>query len=196
LFKFFSSGIVLGVVATAGLLYLVPAVDQERERSIMSVRTNGGVNESFHVNLPLDRVLAGRPGLTTPVPEGLDWPDDDFLRGTQTELFKIRNADDKVIGVASRMTGGDEQPFIEWAVHLPARGTMYLVMADRPNEAGARVGSLRAGTQEFATLNGDVVERYIARDDANSNDAGGTLELVTSLVNSLDVVHLEEEAEL
>jgi len=196
LFKFFSSGIVLGLVATAGLLYFVPAVDQERERSIMSVRANGGVIESFHVNLPLDRVLAGRPDLTTPVPEGLDWPDDDFLRGTQTELFKIRNADDKVIGVASRMTGGAGQPFVEWAVHLPARGTMYLVMSDRANETGARIGSLRAGTQEFATLNGKVVERYIAKDAANGNDAGGTLELVTSLVSSLDVVRRQEEADL
>ncbi len=196
MFKFFSSGIVLGLVATAGLLYFVPVVDQVRERSIMSVRTNGGVNESFHVNLPLDRVLAGRPNLTTPVPEGLDWPDDDFLRGTQTELFKIRNAEDKVVGVASRMTGAAGQPFVEWAVHLPARGTMYLVLSDRTNEAGARVGSLRAGTQEFATLNGEVVERYIAKDAANNNDAGGTLELVTSLVDSMDVLRRKEGADL
>lgn len=196
MFKFFSFGIVFGLVATAGLIYFVPVVDHERERSIMSVQPNGGVSESFHINLPLDRVLAGRPDLKTPVPAGLAWPDDDFLRGTQTELFKIRNTNDKVIGVASRMAGSAGQPFVEWAVHLPARGTMYLVMSDRANEAGVRVGSLRAGTQEFATLSGEAVERYVATDAVNGNDSGGRLELETSLVGSMDLLRREEGLEL
>ena len=184
MFKTFSFGIVFGLVATGGLLYLVPVVDQERERSIITVRANGGVNESFHVNLPLDRVLAGRDDLNTPVPVGLNWPDDDLLQGTQTEIFKVRNAEDKVVGVASRMVGGAGQPFVEWAVHLPARGTLYLVMPNSANEAGVRVGTLQAGTQEFATLSGGVVERYVAAENASGDDAGGRLELVTSLVDA------------
>lgn len=182
MFKFFSIGLVLGLIATAGLLYVVPAVDQVRERSIILVRANGGNIESLHVNLPIDRVLAGRADLENPVPRGLDWPDNDFLAGTQTELFKIRNADDKVVGVASRIVGGGDQPFIEWAVHLPARGTLYLVLAGAANESGVRVGSLRSGTREFALMSGVVTERYVAADEITDDGVSGRLELTTSLV--------------
>ncbi len=182
MFKFFSIGLVLGLIAAAGLLYVVPAVDQVRERSIILVQANGGNIESLHVNLPIDRVLAGRADLENPVPRGLDWPDNDFLAGTQTELFKIRNADDKVVGVASRIVGGGDQPFIEWAVHLPARGTLYLVLAGAANESGVRVGSLRSGTREFALMSGVVTERYVAADEITDDGVSGRLELTTSLV--------------
>ena len=182
MFKFFSIGLVLGLIAAAGLLYVVPAVDQVRERSIILVQANGGNIESLHVNLPIDRVLAGRADLENPVPGGLDWPDNDFLAGTQTELFKIRNADDKVVGVASRIVGGGDQPFIEWAVHLPARGTLYLVLAGAANESGVRVGSLRSGTREFALMSGVVTERYVAADEITDHGVSGRLELTTSLV--------------
>jgi len=182
LFKFFSIGLVLGLIAAAGLLYVVPAVDQVRERSIILVQVNGANIESLHVNLPIDRVLAGRADLENPVPRGLDWPDNDFLAGTQTELFKIRNADDKVVGVASRIVGGGDQPFIEWAVHLPARGTLYLVLAGAANESGVRVGSLRSGTREFALMSGVVTERYVAADEITDDGVSGRLELTTSLV--------------
>lgn len=182
MFKFFSIGLVLGLIAAAGLLYVVPAVDQVRERSIILVQANGGNIESLHVNLPIDRVLAGRADLENPVPRGLDWPDNDFLAGTQTELFKIRNADDKVVGVASRIVGGGDQPFIEWAVHLPARGTLYFVLAGAANESGVRVGSLRSGTREFALMSGVVTERYVAADEITDDGVSGRLELTTSLV--------------
>jgi hypothetical protein len=196
LFKSFSVGLVLGLVAAAGLLSVVPAVDLVRERSIVSVQSNGGNSETLHVNLPLDRVLAGRADLENPVPPGLDWPDNEFLSGTNTELFKIRNADEKVVGVASRIVGGGDQPFVEWAVHMPARGTMYLVLADAANASGVRIGSLRSGTREFALLNGVVTERYIAADETPNDGIRGRLELMTSLVGQPDQVESAEGDEL
>lgn len=192
LFRTFSFGVIFGLIGTAVLLYFVPAVDQVRERSIITVQANVGNNEFFHINLPIDRVLAGRADAENPVPPGLDWPDDDFLAGAQAEIFKVRNAEERVIGVASRIVGGGEQPFVEWAVHMPARGTMYILLPNNANEAGIRYGDLRAGTREFATLNGSVTERYIALDAAENNGVNGRLELVMSLVSPLNIYTTEE----
>lgn len=196
MFKSFSIGLVLGLVAAAGLLYVVPVVDQVRERSIILVQPNGGNRESLHVNLPIDRVLVGRADLENPVPPGLDWPEYEFLSGTQTELFKIRNAQEQVIGVASRIVGGGDQPFVEWVVHMPARGTLYLVLADAANESGVRVGSLRSGTREFALLSGVVTERYIAADETTNDGITGRLELMTFLVGQPEKVEPAEGDEL
>lgn len=195
MFKSFSFGLVLGLIAAAGLLYVVPAVDQVRERSIVAVKANGGNNESLHVNLPIDRILAGRADLQTPLPPGLEWPDDAFLSGTQTELFKIRNANEKVIGVASRIVGGGEQPFIEWAIHIPARGTLYFVLADAANESGVRTGDLQTGTREFSSLSGMVAERYVEADATTSDGVSGRLELTTSLVARANKVESAEGVE-
>ncbi len=196
LFKTFNIGVVLGLIATAVLLHFVPAVDQVRERSIISVKANGGNSESFHVNLPIDRVLAGRVNSQNPVPPGLDWPDEEFLSGTQTELFKVRNADERVVGVASRIVGNDGREFVEWALHMPARGTMYLLLQETSSESGVRVGTMRAGTREFADLSGAVIERYVASDAATSNGVSGRLELVTSLTSPLIEIDRSEGEDL
>ena len=196
MFKSFSFGLVLGLIAAAGLLYVIPVVDQVRERSIVSVQANGGNNESLHVNLPIDRILAGRADLENPVPPGLSWPKNEFLSGTQTELFKIRNADEKVVGVASRIVGSGEQPFVEWVVHMPARGTMYLVLANAANESGIRVGRLRSGTREFSLMSGVVTERYIAADETTNDGISSRLELMTTLVGQPDKVEPAEGDEL
>jgi len=188
--------LVLGLIAAAGLLNVIPAVDQVRERSIVSVQANGGNSESLHANLPIDRILAGRANLKSPLPPGLEWPDDEFLSGTQTELFKIRNVNERVVGIASRIVGGGEQPFIEWTVHMPARGTLYFVLPDAANESGVRVGNLRAGTREFSTLSGAVSERYVAVDETTNDGITGRLELTTSLVARADKAEPAEGDEL
>jgi hypothetical protein len=180
LFRTFIFGLVLGALAAGGLLYSQPIVDLEREQSMGESRNNGGVIESYYVDLSTDRVMAGIAGAEASVPPGLGWPEYDFLIGTQTEVFKLRNAADKVVGIASRMVGGGDQAFVEWVVHMPARGTMYALLPHDASGPGVRSGVLRTGTREFSMLTGSVTERYIAKtDDA---DAAGRLELVTSLV--------------
>ena len=188
MFKTFIIGVVLGIAAVGAYLHFVPVVDQSRARSISTVQPNGGNIERFHVNLPTDRVMAGMSGLESEVPLGLDWPKYEFLTGTQTEVFKIRNSDETVVGVASRITGGGEQRFVEWALHMPARGTMYLLLSDGANAAGDRVGSLRAGTREFGMLSGSVKERYVANVESDTNEVHGRLELETILVAPLEEI--------
>ncbi len=184
MFRTFIVGIVLGIAMAAALVIFFPVVDQHRERSLVSVHPNGGNSESFHIRLPDDRIMAGVAGTPTSTPPGLDWPQQAFLANFQSELFKVRNEDGVVVGTASRMSGKFDQygSFIEWVVHLPARGTMYVSMDPNPSPEGYREGSLRAGTREFLTLNGVVLERFIKNDFDPDSDGAGRIELAAALV--------------
>ena len=178
MFKTFTLGVILGISGAIALLYFVPAVDVARENSIISVLPNGGNLESFHINLPGDRIMAGVSGRDRSFPDGLAWPEFLDRAGVQAEVFKVRNTDHRVIGVASRIAG-DNAGFVEWALHLPARGTMYVLMDGQSAENGQRLGTLRAGTREFLERRGRVLERFVPADDG---DGEGRLELNTSLV--------------
>jgi len=74
-FKTFLLGIVLGIVAAAGALYAVPPVNQVREASIVTVAPNGGNVESFHINIPMDRVITGAAGEGRARPAGIRYRD-------------------------------------------------------------------------------------------------------------------------
>ena len=115
--KTFLFGIILGIAALAGALYAIPAVDQVREVSIISVAPNGGNTEVFHVNIPTDRIMtAGRD--QTPLPIGLDWPTDEIFNSVSAEIFKVRNARDAVIGVAARTVAREEDASVlDWVIH-------------------------------------------------------------------------------
>lgn len=180
--KSFNFGILFGIIAAVAVLWFLPAVDQHREPSVVSVEANGGNRETFHVNLPQDRIMAGGGGPGEPVPENLEWPGTALLAGAQAELFKLRDASDVVVGVASRIAGPGEsgRPVLEWTLHLPARGTLYASMESQGNPDGYRDGALRAGTREFAELRGKVRERFFAID--GEADGDGRIELTTVLV--------------
>lgn len=185
MFKTFISGILLGIVVAAAALYYVPVVDQSRERSLIVVHPNHGNTESFHANLPSDRIMIGAKGRIDPLPPGLVWPEDELFANVRAELFKLRNGKDAVVGVASRLSssGGGSDDIVEWVLHLPARGSIYVVMPAQAREDGGRIGKFRAGTREFKGMTGLVSERWTA-DTSGSFDAGtGRVELITALVS-------------
>ncbi|HET6629851.1 MAG TPA: hypothetical protein VFG91_08745 [Woeseiaceae bacterium] len=189
MFRIFYFGIFCGALAAAGVVWFVPAVDQHREPSLISVEANGGNREVFHINLPQDRILAGMAGVET-VPAGLEWPASGTLADAQAELFKIRDAHDIVVGVASRMAGSGAATgsVIEWTLHLPARGSLYATMQPAAGNDGYRSGTLRAGTREFADLGGRVFERYYDVGEAAASGLAidSRIELVTALVSTLE----------
>jgi len=184
LFKTLLVGIILGIAGAGALTYFVPAVDLHRERSLMSVQANGGNSETFQINLPRDRVLVGLAGAEISIPAGLNWPADDVLGNFQAEIFKVRDRNNLVVGVASRLASSTDPAgsFIEWSLHLPARGTIYAQMEMSPSEDGIRIGAMRAGTREFEALSGSVRERFIAEVDSGEQDVESRIELVTALV--------------
>lgn len=186
LLKTFIFGIFLGAAVGIAGLYFVPLVDQVRERSIIDVSPNGN-KEVFHANIPDDRIMIGAPNQSTPVPSGLDWPSDELLANTRTELFKIRNADDIVVGVASRIAANSEGgEIVEWTLHLPARGSVYVLMRPKGLEDSLRLGDLRSGTREFSTWVGEVSERWIADSTGTEYAPAGRIELITKFVAVLE----------
>ncbi len=187
--KTFFIGILLGLVATAAGLRAYPVVDQQREQSIVSVAANGGNVESFHVNVPMDRIMVGKPGRKEPLPVGLEWPEDPMLQNVHIELFKIRNARDTVVGVAARTVADDgPTPVLDWVLHLPARGSVFVNMSPEPVEGGYRVGKLRAGSREFRTLNGSLTERWLPDTSGEEDAPQGRIELVTTFVGEPDAL--------
>ena len=179
----------LGVAAAAGALYAVPVVDQQREVSYVSVAPNGGNLESFHINIPVDRVMVGTPGHKSGLPAGMEWPQDEILSAFGAEMFKVRNARDVVVGIAARAvakeTNGD---IIGWVVHLPARGTLFVDMDAAIQDDGHRIGRLRAGTQEFESLTGIVSERWVSDTSGDEDAPDGRIELHATYVGEAEPV--------
>lgn len=192
LLRTFFFGILLGLLAAAGALYSY-SVDQVREATIVSVIPNGGIAESFHINVPMDRIMIGAPGQTGVLPAGLDWPVDEILADVRAEMFKIRNARNAVIGVAVRAVAknGDED-IIDWVLHLPARGSVMVNMDVVPREDGYRQGEIRAGSREFAPLQGSMTERWVANTSDEEDAPAGHIELIASYVGKQKRVDDEE----
>ncbi len=194
--RVFAFGIFLGVVAALTALYFVPVVDQYREESIISVTTNGGNSETFHVKVPMDRIMIGAQGYTNPLPAGMEWPDDPQFRDVRAEVFKLRNSRDAVVGVASRFTSEDPElgNVIEWVLHLPARGTVFARIQPRAVDGARRLGDLRAGTREFGRLHGQMSERWVAETSVADQAPSGRIELLMTFVGKDFYVPEEELA--
>ncbi len=177
-------GFLLGIVGTIAAAYYLPVVDQHRESSIIAVAPNGGNSESFYMDIPTDRIMVGASGQAESLPPGLEWPVGEVFSGLRAELFKIRNADETVIGVASRVVSESAEfgDSIEWVVHLPARGTFCISMPPESVDGIHRVGTIRAGTREFGPMHGQVSERWVANTDDDEDALDGRIELVTKFV--------------
>lgn len=194
--KTFFVGILLGLIAAAGVLFAFPAVDQVREASITTVAPNGGNVEVFHIDIPMDRVMVGATGQANTVPPGLQWPDDQVLADVRTEMFKVRNARDTVVGVAVRNAAvNDNAHVIDWMLHFPARGSVFVNMDAVPHEDGYRFGEIRAGSREFEVLTGSVSERWVAGTSDEEGAPAGHIELVAAFLGELEPLDPMEPVE-
>lgn len=183
LIKTFLIGIVAGIAVGAATVFFVQPVDQARERSIIDVTPNGGNNEVFHANIPDDRIVIGAADQATSVPRGLEWPDDELLANTRAELFKIRNTNDVVIGVASRIAASEaDEAIVEWTFHMPARGSGYVLMRPKGEDDPFRRGDLRSGTREFANFKGTVTERWVSDSSGSEFAPTGRIEISTRFI--------------
>lgn len=184
MFKTFIAGILLGVGAAAAALYYIPLVDQFREQSLIVVHPNHGNTEVFHINVPMDRIMIGAESQSALLPPGLDWPEDPLFSDMRSELFKLRNGKDTVVGVASRLAASDPVAgdIIEWVFHLPARGSVYVTMEPSARDGGYRIGTMRSGTREFATLTGQVTEQWVEETSSIEDARAGRIQLITAFV--------------
>lgn len=187
--KTFLLGILLGIVAAVGALYAFPAVDQERRPSIISVTPNGGNTEVFHINIPMDRIMLGAPGKIAQLPEKLRWPTDEFFAGVRAELFKMNDASGEIVGVASRVViRKDGADVVDWVMHLPARGSIFVTMVSAPRTDGSRTGRIRAGSREFKPLTGSVAEHWVVDTSGEEDAPTGRIELIATYVGTAELL--------
>ncbi len=179
MFKTYLFGIVLGVIGAFALVYFVPVVDQARENSVITVLPNGGNSESYHINIPMDRIAVGAADQPAPLPPGMQWPQD--FSSSSAELYKVRNIHDSVIGVASRVVvdTGESGNAIEWVLHFPARGSLYVSMQMQVEDGEQRSGEILSGTREFGRLSGRLTEAYVPL-ESDDELRRGRIELVSS----------------
>ena len=82
----------------------------------------------------------------------------------------------------------------EWALHMPARGSVYVVMRPSVDETSARQGSLRAGTREFSGMTGRITESWIANSTDSELAPDGRLVLSARFVATVDPSSVEDES--
>ena len=172
MFKTFIFGIVLGAALTVAGVMFLPVVDQARENSVVVVATNGGSSETFQINIPTDRIVVGAASDAPTLPPDLEWPA--ALSSASAEMYKLRNVHNAVIGVASRVVVSDAEQgdVVEWVLHMPARGSLFVGMDVNNVVDGVRSGTLHRGTREFAQIRGALSERWVASDSEDDLNRG------------------------
>jgi len=137
--RLFFIGFFAGLLAVALAAGLWPLPDHLRFRSISSVPPDGGRLEEFVIHWPEDRIAR-------PVEKGASLPaaaavgaavlEDSAGRRVSAELFRLRDTDDNVIGVAGRLagTGGaiadTGRSASNWLLVIPSRGALFLAQSD------------------------------------------------------------------
>lgn len=131
----FVAGLLVVALATA----LWPLPNHFRYRSLITVPPDGGRQEDFIIRWPEDRI--GRPresrsGLPAAAAVGAAVLEDSAGRRASAELFRLRDNDDNVIGIASRLagTGGaiadPGRSASNWLLVIPSRGALFLAQTD------------------------------------------------------------------
>lgn len=131
----FFAGVLL-VGATAALL---PLPTHVRYPSVIAVQPDGGRQEDFIIRWPEDRIpRAGeeRGSLPAGAVPGAEVLEDTAGQRASAEMFRLRDAQDNVIGVASRIAGtgvalaNTGRSATNWLLVIPSRGALLLAQAD------------------------------------------------------------------
>ncbi len=173
------AGMVLGIAAAIAVGGFVAPVDYERIASITRVAPNGGRLENFHVDLPGDRLIAvpSVADAAAALPEGLVLPPDERFADTLVEVFLLRNADNEVIGLASRSAEAASGA-VDWLLFLPARGSLFL-SADPAEVEGVVSGRIVGGTESLEANVGIFEERRRSLAGASGASGAERIELST-----------------
>jgi hypothetical protein len=116
----------------------LPLPDHERFRSHIEVLPNGGRTEGFIIRWPQDRISLTDDSVAT-IPTGTVGAV--VFEGAQTmtavaEVFRLRDIEENVIGIASRIAGRvtgqriNSASVSNWMLMIPGRGTFFLAQED------------------------------------------------------------------
>jgi hypothetical protein len=201
LLRIFISTFVLGVLLSLLIARIYPLPDVQRLSSNAEVLANGGREEVFQIRLPDDRLGSPRAATVAPFPQQA------FARTGKNnilaELFRLRNSDGKVIGLASKMSGkialGQQlsRDNVDWMVMIPGRGALLMSTQGMPANPAkyypddytgldpSRSGRVIEGTWEFAGLTGFFLEEVELSGVDQNGQPIGVLKLRTRMQGEL-----------
>ena len=180
---------------------IYPLPDVQRLSSNAEVLANGGREEVFQIRIPDDRLGSPRAAPVAPFPQQAfaRTGNDNIL----AELFRLRNSDGKVIGLASKMTGKialSQQPArdnVDWMVMIPGRGALLMSTQGMPANPAkyypddyigldpSRSGRVLEGTWKFAGLTGFFLEEVELSGVDQNGQPIGVLKLRTRMQGEL-----------
>jgi len=145
--RLFYACVLVGVVLAVLVAAVYPLPQHTRYRSLINVIPDGGREEVFSMRWPGDRVQPLQSGRGGPVglmgaAAVLSAADG---ASASIEVFRLRDAADNVVGLASRSTtsrGGRAQGS-DWVLLVPSRGSLFLSQLNSRDVAPA---SRAAGT--------------------------------------------------
>ncbi|MEO8223392.1 MAG: hypothetical protein ABI661_01195 [Gammaproteobacteria bacterium] len=130
---------VAGVAVVAVVATVWPLPRHVRYSSLITVPPDGGRQEDFVIRWPEDRIAhpeeqtATLPGIAA---VGAAVLEDSAGNRASAELFRLRDTDDNVIGVASRLAGSGGaisdkgRSASNWLLVIPSRGALFLSQSD------------------------------------------------------------------
>lgn len=131
----FFAGLMLVVLVAA----LLPLPDHVRYPSVIAAQADGGRQEDFVIRWPEDRIARGGEdsiGLPAGAVPGAGLLEDPSGARASAEIFRLRDAEDNVVGIASRMGGTGPalanagRSTSNWLLVIPSRGALFLSQAD------------------------------------------------------------------
>jgi hypothetical protein len=137
--RLFVSTFVAGLLLAGLAASFWPLPEHARYRSLTTVLPDGGRQEDFVIRWPDDRIRRSTEtgeGLPADAAIGAAVLEDSAGQRVSAETFRVRDADDNVIGVAARLaaTGGAiadaNRSASNWLVVIPGRGVLFLSQPD------------------------------------------------------------------
>jgi hypothetical protein len=199
----FLSGLLLAALGAT----FWPLPEHVRFRSLITVQSDGGREEDFLIHWPEDRIARpseDKSALPPGAAVGVTVLEDSAGQRTSAELFRLRDAEDNVIGVASRLTGtggaiaDPGRSASTWLLVIPSRGALYLKQTDALDATARRVetpaGPVMAvpGQAPGFWTNGPKVRVTAAVPDGTGRVLGGTSEFAGLVGGFTEDWQLEE----
>jgi len=197
LIRLFFGSFVFGAVLAFLAAYFYPLPEAPRAYSQAEALANGGREESFFIRLPEDRIGSPRAAATAAFPQqGFSAVGQERILA---ELFRVRDADGNIIGLASRMNGvapaadGAPQSVTDWMLLIPGRGALMMgrgvvatgeaqeFYAERLGFSFVNSGPVVSGTGDFANLEGFYGEETEIDNVDSTGQAFGRVKITTRL---------------
>jgi len=197
LIRLFLASFILGLLLTGLAAKFYPFPVSPRVYSQAEVMINGSREETFFIRLPDDRIGSPRAASTAPFPQRAFSPVG--KERILAELFRVRDAEGTIIGLATRMNGtvpgelGEPEPVTDWMLLVPGRGALMMsrgaiatgaereFYVDRMGFSFENSGPVVSGTGGFAGLQGFYGEETEIENIDADGQAHGVVRLVTRL---------------